>query len=326
MKLFIIGDLHYKSSNIEETNFLELALLKELKQKELDAIIFLGDILDKHDSVSALVQSRVIKFFMKVVKIAPIYIIIGNHDLKDNNVFMSTDHPFVAMKNWQNTEIIDETKTFIIKGEKITMVPFVPKGMFHKALENIDFLDSKFIFCHQEFVGAQLGAKISIDGDTWPEDYPKIISGHIHNFQVIGDNILYLGTPIQQKFSDCGNCFVLYIDEEYEFIVLENVIKKFILHIDYKDLMSYYVNHDPMIRIRAKILCDIKENSIIKQHPKYIEMKEANYDIHIIENCKINSNIINFNNDIDFMQYYKINLEKENLLDIFESIGIDFSK
>lgn len=47
----------------------------------------------------------------------------------------------------------------------------------------------------------------STHGDRWPSKFdtgasPPIISGHIHTYQVIGDNIWYPGSPIQHSISE----------------------------------------------------------------------------------------------------------------------------
>jgi hypothetical protein len=55
------------------------------------------------------------------------------------------------------------------------------------------------IFSHQEYLGCDMGGTQSVHGDTWPSHFPFIISGHIHDYQMLG-NILYPGSPIQNGY------------------------------------------------------------------------------------------------------------------------------
>nr|QBK90817.1 MAG: DNA repair exonuclease [Pithovirus LCPAC201] len=61
---------------------------------------------------------------------------------------------------------------------------------------------SSIIFAHQEFKGAKMGAIVSEMGDEWPINGPLIISGHIHDYQKVQENVWYTGTPIQHGFGD----------------------------------------------------------------------------------------------------------------------------
>ena len=108
------------------------------------------------------------------------------------------------MKKWNNTYIIDKGLKANIKGYNFAFVPYVPPGRFMDALNTIDgsLNDFSAIFCHQEFYGAKMGAIISQSGDIWDINKPLIISGHIHDYDRLQNNIIYVGTPIQHAFGD----------------------------------------------------------------------------------------------------------------------------
>jgi hypothetical protein len=72
--------------------------------------------------------------------------------------------------------------------------PYVPPGKFCEALRTCpDWPKAKAIFCHQEFKNAKIGSIISRDGDEWPESYPFVITGHIHDYNRMQSNILCIG-------------------------------------------------------------------------------------------------------------------------------------
>jgi hypothetical protein len=63
----------------------------------------------------------------------------------------------------------------------------------------------KAIFAHQEFKGVKMGAIESDCGDEWTAEQPFVISGHVHEYQLLGKNIMYVGTPYQTTFAESNN-------------------------------------------------------------------------------------------------------------------------
>ena len=127
------------------------------------------------------------------------YYVIGNHDATNNQIFLSDDHAFNSFKNWhENLIIVDKP----IKRDNVMFLPYVPVGRFKEATDVLGLDGINVIFCHQEFRGCKLGAKISEHGDIWEENLPIVISGHIHERSMVGNNILYVGSPYQTSFGD----------------------------------------------------------------------------------------------------------------------------
>jgi len=58
------------------------------------------------------------------------------------------------------------------------------------------------IFAHQEFYDCKMGAILSVEGDKWSEEYPQVVSGHIHSKQTIQKNIYYCGSAMQHAFGE----------------------------------------------------------------------------------------------------------------------------
>jgi DNA repair exonuclease SbcCD nuclease subunit len=166
------------------------------------AVVCLGDILDRHETIHVGPLLRSISFLKSISKDFKLYLIIGNHDRPNNNVFMTEEHPFTALKMWNNTIVVDKTVKDVINGKDFVFVPYVSPGRFKEALSGIDFRDARAIFAHQEFYGAKMGPVPSVQGDRWEKDYPLVISGHIHEFDRLQDNIIYTGTPIQHSYGD----------------------------------------------------------------------------------------------------------------------------
>jgi hypothetical protein len=124
--------------------------------------------------------------------------LIGNHDRPNNQVFLTGEHPFIGLIGRPNLFLVSQP----LIHSHFLFVPYVPPGRFKEAIQGFDLKSVDLIFAHQEFMGAKMGAIVSKIGDEWEEDLPPIISGHIHDFQRIQSNILYVGTPMQHAFGD----------------------------------------------------------------------------------------------------------------------------
>ncbi len=206
--ILTIGDPHFKVSNIRESEEMSDAIVSLAKERKPDIIVCLGDILDRHETIHVTPLTHSIKFLYRLEKLAPLYVIIGNHDRPNNSDFLSDQHPFNAVKMWSNTTVVDKVVdakyTVLDKKYRFIFVPYVPPGKFEGAIATVDtpLIGTSAFFAHQEFFGAKMGAIVSMDGDKWPHINPLVISGHIHDYGRPQENIIYTGTPMQHAFGD----------------------------------------------------------------------------------------------------------------------------
>lgn len=279
-----IGDPHFKVSNVKETDAMVEAIIKTAIDKKPDIIIVLGDILDRHETIHVSPLTRATNFLEKLIKISPVFILIGNHDLKNNRQFLSDEHPFTALKNWgTNMTVVDTTTLINIKGHKFVFVPYVPPGRFEEALNKCEeWKSATCIFAHQEFKGVKMGAIISIEGDDWPLTYPYVVSGHIHDYQEPQVNILYTGTPIQHAFGDRHDKTVSYltyyshIKRDHERIDL-GLPRKHIIYLTCAEVSNYVPQHNCELKII--IQGTSSEIKAIMKHPNIDIWKRAGYRV-----------------------------------------------
>ena len=252
----IIGDPHFKVSNVRETDAMADAIVDSASQRRPDIIVVLGDTLDRHEAIHVSPLTRAVKFLARLMEIAPTYVLIGNHDLKNNRQFLSDEHPFIALKYWSHRMTIVDTTTMVtINGQQFVFVPYVPPGRFVEALDNCPGWEmSTCIFAHQEFKGAKMGAIISVEGDEWPLVNPYVITGHIHDYQEPQVNILYTGTPIQHAFGDRHDKTISYVtfhspnERECERIDL-GLRRKQIARITCAEVSTYVPHHNCELKI-----------------------------------------------------------------------------
>ncbi len=203
LNVLLIGDSHLQSeSPLASMKVIEESL-KVANETKPDIIVALGDTLHSHSKADITPLKWATDWFSNLQKIAPTYVLIGNHDMKNPGEFLTTDHIFYANKYIESgPQIVDNVIEVDIKGYKIILMPFVPAGRMMEALntiniteENIKSKNIKAILCHQDV--ASLIKGVDYDGDEWPEDYPQVYSGHIHHYIKVQPNWTYVGSSRQ---------------------------------------------------------------------------------------------------------------------------------
>jgi DNA repair exonuclease SbcCD nuclease subunit len=254
---------------------------------ELTFIVVLGDTLHRHETIHVEPLTKAIDMLRQLKCIAPTYLIIGNHDRPNNSDFLSDKHPFNALKEWTNMTVVDTTTHVEINGQKFTIVPYVPPGKLFDALttsvpngtsdgtsdgtsngtpkvESGDkYKEATAIFAHQEIYGAKMGAITSNVGDKWPNDYPLLISGHIHDYDRLQANMIYVGTPMQHAFGDRSDktvsvfSFLADKDEDKQVRWREDridldLVKRVIIYLNPDQIHDYIIPSNKLVKVVVK--------------------------------------------------------------------------
>lgn len=212
LEVMVIGDLHSKRSNQDELIVCAERISGHVLVNKPKAVVILGDLANDHEKVylPALngMSAALAVINQSAVQIgAKVYYVLGNHDAETNQIFLSDSHVMNVFKHWPNIVIVDRVLRVKSAEGYITFCPYVPAGRFVEALDTIgrdNWLESKIIFCHQEFMGATIGGWTTKHGDEWPPEWPQVVSGHIHAYSRISDNLLYIGAPMYHTFADDG--------------------------------------------------------------------------------------------------------------------------
>lgn len=221
MKALILGDLHFKANNILEVRKLIASVSHHVEQQHFDFIVLLGDIMNDHERLHVLPYMEACRLIDLLSDVAPVFLLVGNHDYINNQQFLTENHWMNPLKKWNNVVVVDHPVGIIHGNQKVTLVPYVPNGRFLEALgsptevlmvdngtvasslqRDWNWGSSNVIFAHQEFVGCKMGPMISTEGDYWEVTNPQVISGHIHLRQRPQDNIYYPGSSMQVSFVD----------------------------------------------------------------------------------------------------------------------------
>lgn len=212
-KVLFISDIHFKHNNLVESNIL-IQKLRDLSDT-YDFAVLAGDILDTHERIDCQLLNRAYELVNILRGKTHVYICIGNHDMINNQQFLTTNHWMNGMKEWYNVTIVDKP----IRHDNFIFVPYVYPGRFVEALNKIsNWKNAVCIFAHQEIKGCKMGAFISEEGDEWDLQYPQIISGHIHERQRPQSNVFYPGSVLTHAFGgnveeDQGLCVFTFDDQ-----------------------------------------------------------------------------------------------------------------
>jgi DNA repair exonuclease SbcCD nuclease subunit len=279
MKIIVIGDPHFKIDNIDEVNFF-IQKIEELCIKEVpDLIVVLGDILHTHERLHTTPLNKAYEFINKMRKITLTIVLVGNHDMCNNQQYLSENHWMNGMKEWHNVIIVDNVVQKKFKDKHLVFVPYVYTGRFIEALntnKEYDWKDSHLIFAHQEFYGCKMGAIISVEGDKWDEKFPNIISGHIHSKQNVGKNIYYCGSSMQNAFGESETNIIPIIklnsDKTYDLTEIDlELPRKKIIYTDVNSIENIKpIENDDKIKI--SISGDYEDFKAFKKSKKYTDL------------------------------------------------------
>lgn len=283
MKILAIGDVHIKTTNFTEINMFFSKLQELLEKQTFELIVVLGDVLDQHEIIHSSALNKAYELINICRKHAKTFVLVGNHDMENQTFFLSDKHWMNGMKEWENVYIVDTP--FYYEAENIIFCPYVSNGKFVEALSTLKSAEqalhwksASLIFAHQEFRTCKMGAIVSKDGDEWDEEWPFVISGHIHKKQWVGKNVFYTGSVLQNAFGESEKNIVAIIDysrnnrihsiEEVDF----ELPRKKIIYSDIDGLDNVTIKDGDKTRITVK--GDYHEFKALKKSKKYKELVE----------------------------------------------------
>lgn len=240
MSILTIGDPHFKASTARDVEEFISKVLITVEKTKPDAVVVLGDILHDHERLHVSPWNNAVRFLQELSSLVETFLLIGNHDMVNNSSYLTTQHPFNCMKDHPNLTVVDTVIHRKISGVDCIFTPYVPPGRFIEAMEtcDVDYKTVDVIFAHQEFKGCVLKDIKSESGDEWPEEYPLVISGHIHGRQQPQQNIIYPGTVMQHTFGepdDKGLSLFTFVPEFTEKRIELDLPKRLVIHYDVSD-------------------------------------------------------------------------------------------
>lgn len=292
MRQLLIGDCHFGTSSNSvvwlenQLKFFNSQIIDILENKNIDRIVFLGDVFDIRYSVNQQVGIEVKKLFRKLLnqfKDIEFFILAGNHDYYSP---LEEFHEYNAYELVFGTEFESAYTNFKL----INNYPYNDKKgnlylpwyytenfqNFSDLLYNIDFKEIKNLFCHADLTTWDYSRTSSLNN-------VKVWSGHIHNIVMNEELNLYnIGAVFSFNFNDVNQSRYVYILEDDNIVEkIENIttpkFKRFfndeIFDLTEDDIKNSYIQlciYNSNIN-KAKYIEKIKE----------IKIKYAEYSIRV---------------------------------------------
>jgi DNA repair exonuclease SbcCD nuclease subunit len=336
-KIYLIGDSHiglgypnsvdkwYKVHQQYFSQFL-IPLLKD-RVKSGDMILHLGDLFDNRNVIPINLLNYGMDVVEEISKIAPLHIIIGNHDCwSKSSDEINTVRPF----KWiPNVHIYDKTTQIEFSGLKLCLMPFIEKRLEQIKLINQN-KDSDYLFCHSDLNGCRMhltsvshrnSDKIDIEDFT---SFKRVFSGHIHIRQV-NKNFEFIGSNFQMDRNDFGDQKGITVLDtetgETEFIanMVSPVFKKVrvvdedgvqILESlkDSKDYIDIAISNNLLIsnrKLRRKLEIILEKSNFASV--EYIDdiTKELQDDEELNESIEIDEETMDISISLDYEDYVK---------------------
>lgn len=199
MKIIICGDPHIQNSNLDESQRLLDFIISTAQEREINSILFSGDLLHQH----SVIRGQVLNFwhdnFEKLSKLSfQTYVTYGNHDYFNQKV--PSMGGSLDKINYPGVYIVKEPSSI----GNIALMPYYHDRekfvMDCNSLCNDILNPAKTIICHQNFTQSLFGDMIN------PEEIvaKNIIAGHVHSHHLSSGKVFYVGTPKWDSATDAG--------------------------------------------------------------------------------------------------------------------------
>ena len=334
-KIYLIGDTHiglgypnnvdkwYKVHKEYFDKFLIPLLKKEIKPG--DIIVHLGDLFDNRNIIPINLLNYGMDIVEEIAKIAPLHIIIGNHDLWSKSASeVNSVRPF---KYIPNVSVYDKTSILEYNGLKILMMPYIEtKKEQINLIKQFNYCD--YLFCHSDLNGCKMHLTSVAHKNTDKIDvedfssFKKVYSGHIHIVQR-SKNFNFVGSIFQMDRNDYGDqkgIFVLDTDTGEETFIenkVSPVFKKFrvtneddIEQLDNLKLTNDYIDlsisNSLLIsnrKLRRKLEVILESNSF--SSIEYLDDIVEKVDVESEVELKVDSESIDISIQLDYADYIK---------------------
>lgn len=212
MSVLVVGDLHIKcwpqgiptDYSPWESIFNQIHEILDQKTDITD-IVFVGDIFENTN-----LALEDIQFFTKqtleLEKFATLHFIYGNHDYQSINYnnLMWFVWAKQAFNTFSNSYFYTEPTLVKLKIGYCSFLPW-PHHVAHKK--------SKFVFAHITINNSLSDFNTKLKSDIKIDLTKKWIIGDLHTFQE-GENFVYVGSPLQQKYGTTLSRYFLLLKKD----------------------------------------------------------------------------------------------------------------
>jgi len=254
----IITDTHLSESNID----LNIDIFRQARryclENNLTYLFHGGDIFHSRKSQSLSVLNTFLKILDEFTEDGIILVAIpGNHDKTDYQSTASFLDPF---KNHPNFKL-HKTPTFIYLNEiPILLFPFFSDEEYLKYFSDLSHekvsLKDCLVLTHIGFSGAVMNNGVSVKSisPSLFSKFKKVLVGHYHDYQEVGENIVYIGSAYQHNYGESW--------EDKGLTAIEENGNLKLIPLNFPKYINLEVDIDKLTPIEIREIVLEKENSI----------------------------------------------------------------
>jgi len=235
MKQLLIGDCHFGTSSNSvvwlenQLKFFNTQFIEVLNSREIDRVVFLGDLTDIRYSINQQVGIELKHLIRELLNKYPkieFFFIAGNHDyyspLEEFHAYNSYELMFGEefIQAHPNIRIINNEPYYDDYGNLYLPWYYTENFQhFSDLLYTIDVKNLKNIFCHDDLTKWDYSrTSLFKDAMVW--------SGHIHNVKRLENpNLIQVGSMFSFNFSDVNTVKHMYLIDGNELIeTIENTV------------------------------------------------------------------------------------------------------
>jgi DNA repair exonuclease SbcCD nuclease subunit len=205
MIFLFYSDLHIRPERIEDCNtaleqVFEIAKKIYRRNGERPVIVNGGDTFNTRGLIRTSCFDLLFSHYSKWHKEGfRQWILVGNHDQEDRE---GTIHPMKVFDSWDGWSVIDKPQ---IMDSKFVMMPYMDKARVQEFVTSRDWTGYDCVV-HLGIRGSMMNdCRVDTEGvpAEWFNQFRNVFSGHYH-YRNSFQNIHYIGSPIQQNFSEAG--------------------------------------------------------------------------------------------------------------------------
>jgi DNA repair exonuclease SbcCD nuclease subunit len=294
----VISDLHFgmRGNNQQILNniceFLDKLFFPTLIERNIRHIIFCGDLFDARRNINFNTFDKFNKHFLRTIldNNIKLDIIIGNHDtIYSDSISENSPYILGLGKYKDNVTIYYKPTELQINGINVAYLPWIAKGYEEQSLNFVIKTNAEFLFSHLElkdYKASSAAHKIilkDVENDVCVKHLGKfklVMTGHDHRKQMIGENVLSLGSPLQFNYGDANlpKGFYLFdpVEEYIEFIENPNelFVKIYDLELPKFDMKNKFIKIMKTSQM-DKIELDKFIKDLEKQKPYKIDVDDV---------------------------------------------------
>lgn len=323
MTELLIGDCHFgtHSNNISwlqhQVNFFNTQVYDILENKDIDRIVFLGDVFDVRYSVNTHIGIEVKKIFRHLLSYGiPVYVVAGNHDyysplkeLQDYNAYeLVFGEEFE--RAYKNLHIVKYDPLLVDGSLFLPWYCTEDEERWQEVCKDYKH-QIKTIYCHSDMVTWDEGRLIACGN-------PTVYSGHIH----------YPYIDVQHKLYNIGACMGFNFNDvnsdRHLWIVEDGVCKEKIVNVTTPKFKRFY--NEQIFDLQDSDM----DNAIVQLCVGQSNVNKARYIEQIkylkttYVDCNIKVNVIDDNADIDKFEPVQFNTNidvyiQDNIPDYLQS-------